>query len=602
MYDGSLLPPEIAGIFDRFSKDELHQIGRTLIEQTQNYVDKQQDTRASHLFRPPLHTHTTSRPTQQSNLSIPPPMNHQQRYNHQASSIVHPLMDQQGPPIDISTPNPRRPAGDSFDYSGDKNRNNVKRFRNIEQSPSVQQQHQPHQPSYRRFNINTLKRAVASNLPSFFITFDLSSSSVKSISNTQVAILLKKVLADNTCSIKELSMCMQAGTNRFKFAVNNKADFLKMFNFNWPNEIEDYKVEVIRPRSLPECFSLVVRYIPVTITEELAKVEIMKAIPTAVAFSTIKYQRQRPTYDIRFSVPNIDHYDTAIELGRIAIGHHYLPLTHFYMGYRLTYCTACWKIDHSRNQCQAPVCCRKCLEPYESEVKHICSENNLQCAQCGEAHFSLDPACPIIQNYKSELKRAVDDALMKGTIKRTAPGETSEQFNRQGDDFPVLIANEGGGPGWHPAPTSTSQLNQSQLNFIKEVIELGKLIKSLTDSMNRIESKIAMIDKRIELVENRSTLHSNSIATIIDSIQILNKWVLAEQKEKAKFKIKIGNITDELHIWRRKIKEDGREECSVSTSPHQSIATAPANNINNKNNGETELKKNQSTSAPNDGK
>jgi hypothetical protein len=410
-------------------------------------------------------------------------------------------------------------------------------------------------------------------------------------------------------------MCMQAGDHRFKFAVNNKTDFLKIFNFSWPAKMEGCSFEVMKPRSLPDCFSLVVRYIPEEIRIEDAKLEIMKAIPTAVAFSSIKYQqRQRPSYDIRFSVTNIDHYETALEIGRLSIGHHYLPLTHFYMGCRLTYCTACWRIDHSRNQCQANVCCRKCLEPYESGVKHFCSDNKIKCAQCGGAHFSLDPACPIIHNYKIELKRAVEEALNKGTIKRTIPGETSQSLNRQGDDFPVLkAANVGGGPGWHSPPVGSSQLNSTQLTstqlnpfqlmLTKEVNEIGKSMKALSDSLNRIETKLCIIDKRIDVIEKRSMLHSNSITTIIDSIQVINKWVHANNSEKSKLKKKIDKLAEDLQNWRQKIKEDGNESCSIPTSPHHPITTTSisTNNTDNKNDGETDLAEDQSMSSPNHG-
>jgi hypothetical protein len=42
-------------MFDSFSKEELHQIGRTFIEKAQNYVDNQQETRASRPSRLPPH-------------------------------------------------------------------------------------------------------------------------------------------------------------------------------------------------------------------------------------------------------------------------------------------------------------------------------------------------------------------------------------------------------------------------------------------------------------------------------------------------------------------------------------------------------------------
>ncbi|CAF1310923.1 unnamed protein product [Didymodactylos carnosus] len=417
----SMLPPEIPAICDRLSREELQQIGQLFLDQAQNYVDKQQQTRVfrSSLRRSPIH----------------PPRLYVLQWNSRGPHRYF---------------NSKTSGCRQF-------RRSVKRFKNNEQSPGVRQP-APH-PTYRRFNMSVLKCAVSCILPSFFITLDPSSNSSKPLSSIQVAILLKNVFAENQTAIKELSLCVQSGVNRSKFAVNNKVDFLKIFNFRWPAVIEGYAAEVTNLRILPDCFSLVVRYIPSEIKKEQAKTEIMKAIPTAIAFSTLKYQRrQRPTYDVRYNVPNIDHYDTALELGHLAIGHHYLSLTHFYSGCRLMYCTACWRIDHTRNQCQSHVCCRKCLEPYEKGIEHICSENKLGCAQCSNAHFSLDPGCPIIQNYKAELKHAVDDALDRGVIKRVAPGESSQTFCLQDEDFlPLKATNAGGGPGWHSPPDGSIQ-------------------------------------------------------------------------------------------------------------------------------------------------
>ena len=80
------------------------------------------------------------------------------------------------------------------------------------------------------------------------------------------------------------------------------------------------------------------------ISVEDARIEVSKSIPSAVAFTAIRYHhRHRPSYDLRFSVRDLDQHQTALELGRTAIGQHYLPLTHFLVGNRMTYCTACWK-------------------------------------------------------------------------------------------------------------------------------------------------------------------------------------------------------------------------------------------------------------------
>jgi hypothetical protein len=604
MYSTSSIPSDLAAVFNRFSNEELHQIGIAFIEQSQHHIDKQLLSRPT---SSPQHRPLPSRPVQQNFPLIPPLMNHQQQ---QYISNVRPLMDEhQHTPITTSTP--RRPATDSFDYSGDKHRRTTKRPRNNEQSPTVQLQQQQTQQQHQflkvpvrahnSFNSNVLKRAVTSNLPCFFIIFDPASDSTNTLSSTQVAIMLKKLFVDNHLSIKELSMCMQAGAQRFKFAVSDKIEFLNLFKFSWPDKIDGIKVEVIVPRSLPDCFSLVVRYIPVDIKEEDARKEVMKAIPAAISFSTISYQhRQRPSYDLRFSVRDSEQYQTALELGRLSIGHYYLPLTQFYMGYRLTYCTACWKLGHMRNQCHSPVCCRKCLVPYESGVKHCCSNDDLICAQCGGKHFSLDSVCPLVKHYKSDLKLAVDKALTDGTIKRTAPGETLQPFRRQDADFPVLnLPKVGGVPGWHdpPAVADVKQQQQQQHNLAKEVSELVKVIKTLSDTMIRIEKNVDEMYKRIEIQEKRSMLHSNSMITIIDTLKIMTKWVNANNSEKTKMKRNFNKVSEDLQNWKDKINLDKNDLfLPLTSSPHH--PTTMSNN-NKSNDGDMDQVEDLSMISPN---
>jgi hypothetical protein len=96
-------------------------------------------------------------------------------------------------------------------------------------------------------------------------------------------------------------------------------------------------------------------------------------------------------------------------------------------------------------------------------------------------------------------------------------------------------------------------------------------------------------------------LYSNSITTIIDSIQVINKWVHANNSEKTKLKKKIDKLAEDLQNWRQKIKEDGNESCSIPTSPHLPITTTSITNIDNKNDGETDLTEDQSMSSPNHG-
>ncbi|CAM4825211.1 unnamed protein product [Rotaria magnacalcarata] len=58
------------------------------------------------------------------------------------------------------------------------------------------------------------------------------------------------------------------------------------------------------------------------INQNIAQQQILKTIPATVGFSSILYHHcQRATYDIRFTVRSLEQYQTALELGRLSIGH-----------------------------------------------------------------------------------------------------------------------------------------------------------------------------------------------------------------------------------------------------------------------------------------
>ncbi|CAF2155499.1 unnamed protein product [Rotaria magnacalcarata] len=404
MIPNSTSPPNLTTFFNGFSNEELHQIGLALIQQSQHSVQLQQ-----HIHHPAASQHSPRRPPRPTNpsletiSSIPSLMNHQQN-----CSEVRLIMEQQTTPV---TSTPRRPGSDSFDKSDSNRQRMKKRLRINDHPPRNEQveQHQlptldpPHQHQHS-FSMNVLKRAVSSNLPCFFIIFDASVEPKNIPPSIQVAIMLKKVFARYQIPIKELSMCVQA----------------------------DKKAEFIKSHTLPDCYASVVRYVPLDINQDIARQQILKTIPDAVGFSSIFYHhRQRATYDIRFTVRNLEQYQTALELGRLSIGQHYLPHTTFLTGYRLAYCTACWKIGHMRDKFQSPVSCRKFLGPYPNGVNPSCQNDTLICAQCGGNHFSLDSICPVVKEYREELKLAVDKALTSGAINRSAPREVSRPFQQQ---------------------------------------------------------------------------------------------------------------------------------------------------------------------------
>ncbi|CAF1300021.1 unnamed protein product [Rotaria sordida] len=181
------LPLNLVTFFNRYSKEELHQIGISIIQYSQQFVNKQ-----NHDI-PPLQSHRSS--------------------NNPSSIIPPPLMDQQPQIISIFSPTQSSQVGQGRHKNSEDFYSKTTRFKNYVQAPSNQQFQQQANATTnfthprQRFNINTLKRAVTNHLPAFHIMFDPSIDINNIPSSTQVAIMLKKAFIDNKLPIKELSLC-----------------------------------------------------------------------------------------------------------------------------------------------------------------------------------------------------------------------------------------------------------------------------------------------------------------------------------------------------------------------------------------------------------
>ncbi|CAF4612222.1 unnamed protein product, partial [Rotaria sp. Silwood2] len=133
-------------------------------------------------------------------------------------------------------------------------------------------------------------------------------------------------------------------------------------------------------------------------------------------------------------------------------------------GYKLTYCKKCWKLGHIRSTCNEPTRCRICLDNYEKNVPHQC-QGPPKCAQCDKDHWSLDNKCLVVQQYRNDLKYAVDEAITRG----------NEENNKR------LIQDK--------------VIHFQQQNLVSVINQVQAVIKSLTDALPELDNKVR---KRIE--------------------------------------------------------------------------------------------------------
>lgn len=297
----------------------------------------------------------------------------------------------------------------------------------------------------------------------------------------------------------DFSLFVPTGNNRFKFGVTSKNDFLKLWNCNWPGKMDQIKVEIERPRSLPDCCALVVRYVPIELSNEFVVKEVVKSIRSSVTFTKMNYHRPRPTNNFRFCVTDPNEYEEILNIGRIAIGHLLLPVTAFLPGLKMTYCTNCWELGHTHSECKAGPRCRKCLETWE--YNHKC-QKPLLCAQCQGPHSSLSMECLVVKNYRRTLKDEVNNAVKHGLIRQVELGGKPETVHQMVSDFPTFKPANGTKQAWGyklgPSNGAQKQHEKGQLSELKiQINDLLDISRRTEIKIDNQVDKMEMIDKKI---------------------------------------------------------------------------------------------------------
>jgi hypothetical protein len=261
-----------------------------------------------------------------------------------------------------------------------------------------------------------LKRAVSQKPPCFIIDFDKTIAVHDLPSKKTACNSIKDHLKKNNIKIEGFSVAHLTG-HRLRVGVDNLEDYSKLAQTDkWPTTINNLKIELMKPKFVPQSFAVVVRHIPQELSIETVADEIKRSINSANHFRQITYSYTRPTKHIKFTVSNLDEYRSVLQLGRLPISTRFYQITKYVPVEKLTYCSNCWKLGHLRYTCNLSIRkCRTCLEVFDRNHNNKCSGKPL-CAQCGLDHHSLDLNCEYIQKYRETLKQEVQQAVQDGTI------------------------------------------------------------------------------------------------------------------------------------------------------------------------------------------
>ncbi|CAF2941370.1 unnamed protein product [Rotaria sp. Silwood2] len=525
----------------------------------------------------------------QNTASIPPLMSESNLYQPKSPTVLTPVAHQQNhyqnkTPV-LSSPAIRRRLNDSSEsqqsqqYKKHRSNDDLRTSLNSKQLVNntllnPPQNNNPILVNQQQYMVNNhfplahLKRAVSNNLPYFYLKFDDDLTMDKVPSSAKIIHELNQFFYNKWVpSFKGFTVCSLIGKNRFKIGTNDKADYSKLISTQWPGTIDDKIVELIKPNHYPDCFSFVVRHIPVNIPNEHLVKYIYQVFKSAVKFTEIKHYKNnsQSTKDFLFTITDIIEYYTALDLKRIDIGNQLLPLTQFRTSYKLTYCTKCWRVGHMRYECNEPTKCRICLDKYEENVKHRC-QGSPKCAQCDKDHWSLDNKCEIIRQYRQDLKSAVEAAVTNGKLQRISTRDIKKPFINKVEDFPVLVhsTQEQIPPAWNIQK--------------KENIELLNELQKINGSMNGIRDDIETLGKKL-IEENDKRLaqdklihqQQQNIVLVINQFQIIIKSLteaLPELDNKVKKKIEkqVKTLTD---IGKKISSNEVIIHSKEQTSPHQ---------------------------------
>ena len=264
--------------------------------------------------------------------------------------------------------------------------------------------------------INILQRAISESLPYFIIDFD-KTVAADDLPHKRVACnAIEDHFQKNKMKIKGFPFITLSG-HRLGLGVDNLEDYSKLINTDkWPTTVRSIKIQLIKPKFVPEAFAVVVRHIPQELSIETVADEIKHSINSADNFKQITYSKTCPTKHIRFTVSDLDEFRSVLQSGHLPIANRFYRLTKYIPAEILTYCTKCMKVGHFRYTCNFSFPkCRICLEPFDRDHRNKCSGKPL-CAQCGLGHHSRDGDCEYIQKYRETLKTEIQQALEDGII------------------------------------------------------------------------------------------------------------------------------------------------------------------------------------------
>ncbi|CAF3546671.1 unnamed protein product [Rotaria sp. Silwood1] len=122
-----------------------------------------------------------------------------------------------------------------------------------------------------KIHFDQVKRAVSSNLPCFYMSFHPTNTDQKVPSAFKAADQVFEYLKQKNVQIDRFSFVGWA-ESKIKLGANDKEDYINLISTEeWPTSIMNIPITIEKPKFIPDCFALVIRYVPRGMDYEFVK-------------------------------------------------------------------------------------------------------------------------------------------------------------------------------------------------------------------------------------------------------------------------------------------------------------------------------------------
>ncbi|CAF3943921.1 unnamed protein product [Rotaria sp. Silwood2] len=166
----------------------------------------------------------------------------------------------------------------------------------------------------RKIPFEQVKRAISSNLPCFYITFNHVDTSQRVPSAFNAAEQIVQHLKQQDIRINRFTFVGWAGA-KLKLGVNNKAGYINLVStVKWSTDIMNISITIEKPKFIPDCFALVIRYVPRGMDYEFIREEVSRSIASVENVKQLQYAYNRKTDDYRFRVKDFHEHLEVVNL------------------------------------------------------------------------------------------------------------------------------------------------------------------------------------------------------------------------------------------------------------------------------------------------